>query len=142
MSCIFLIKKIFWDQSNNKLKYLFSNIRFSVSAIILGHSQQQKTHHHNSHQNGGNGTSYSTNSGGQSSTTGGGPNSPQSGATAATSDELDHEVEDKVIGKRLAMRNSGNAGSQDPQPQPKKRKNSDSWQICCCIFYCSYDSSA
>jgi len=101
-------------------------LRFSVSAIILGHSQQQKTHHHNSHQNGGNGTSYSTNGGGQSSTTGDGPNSPQSGATAATSEELDHEVEDKVIGKRLAMKNSGNAGSQDPQPQPKKRKNSDS----------------
>lgn len=80
-------------------------LRFSVSAIILGHSQLKAPPTHQNAASTANGQTIAT----DLTTT----------ATNAVDSET-ADVEDKVIGKRLAMKNG-----QDP-PQSKKRKNSDS----------------
>lgn len=84
-------------------------LRFSVSAIVLGHSKIKKQP---AHQNG---------SSSDASTANGQPTNNDPTPTATNADDSETaDVEDKVIGKRLAMKNG-----QDP-PQSKKRKNSDS----------------
>jgi len=81
-------------------------LRFSVSAILLGHSQMK-----NSACN-------------ASSITNGASNGCSSGNSNDAHNDAHNEdgdnLEEKVMGKRLAMK-----AAQDP-PQPKKRKNSDS----------------
>jgi len=83
-------------------------LRFSVSAILLGHSQMKNS-----------GCNASSITNGASNGCSSGNAGPGDDHTDAQNEDGDN-LEEKVMGKRLAMK-----AAQDP-PQPKKRKNSDS----------------